>query len=230
MIVGESLKELQALKRRSGHPLIHQIHKERRISKRTLFYVKEYGPHSNVALTIFKESLKILLLSALLSTLGGFALEKVKLIFITIVPLVILLPTLNDLVGDYGTIVSARISTLLHEGLLGKHWWKNKEVRILYLQLLVVASLTSLLSVFISLLLSLSLNYKLSLALALKIAAVVVFDGLFLVSLIFLVVVSSGIYLFKNQEDPNNFLIPVSTSVADLANMVVLAVLVLTLF
>ena len=37
------LKALTGIKRRIYHPLIHKIHKEHKISKRTLFYIKENG-------------------------------------------------------------------------------------------------------------------------------------------------------------------------------------------
>ena len=118
--VRKHLEKLRKVKRSLYHPLIHKIHKKHKISKKTLFYVKEYGPHSNVPRTIIRESIRILLLASVISSFGGFALEDIKAIFIPIIPLVILLPTLNDMIGDYGTIVSCRFSTMLHEGKIKK--------------------------------------------------------------------------------------------------------------
>jgi len=37
----------------------------------------------------------------------------------------------------------------------------------------------------------------------------------------------SKVYYYKNNEDPNNFLIPITTSIADFGNMGILAVLII---
>src|SRR3990167_2010559 len=99
--VRKHLQKLQKIKREKYHPLIHKIHKKHKISRKTLFYVKEYGPHTNVPKTIIKESIKILLFASIISSFGGLALENIKTIFISITPLIILLPILNDMIGDY---------------------------------------------------------------------------------------------------------------------------------
>ena len=46
----------------------------------------------------------------------------------------------------------------------------------------------------------------------------------------FITAIVAGIYYYKKKEDPNNFLIPITTSVADLGNMVVLVALILLFF
>src|SRR3989344_4456058 len=116
----QHLRKLQKIKRKKHHPLIHQIHQRHKISKKTLFYVKEYGPHSHVPRTIIRESIKILIFASVLSSLGGLALEHIKAIFVSVLPLIILLPTLNDMVGDFGTIIASRFSTMLHENWIKK--------------------------------------------------------------------------------------------------------------
>ena len=110
-----ALNKLTSIKRHRHHPLLHHLHKKHGISRKTLLYIKEYGPHSHVARVIIKESLKVLLLASILSAFGGFALESVKHAFIAILPLVVLLPALNGMIGGYGTIFSSRFSTLLLE-------------------------------------------------------------------------------------------------------------------
>ena len=109
------LQKLKKLKRREFHPLLYTIHKQEKISKKTLFYMKEYGPHTNVPRTIIRESVKVLLFASLISSFGGFALEHIKVVFASITPLIILLPVLNDMIGDYGIIMSSRLATMLHE-------------------------------------------------------------------------------------------------------------------
>ena len=73
------LDNLKKIERHKHHPLIHHIHKKYGISKKTLFYVKEYGPKSNVSHTIIRESIKILLFASIVSALGGLALVAAAL-------------------------------------------------------------------------------------------------------------------------------------------------------
>src|SRR3989344_789545 len=216
------LEKLKGVKRRKHHSLIHRIHKKYRISKKTLFYVKEYGEHSNVPRTIIKESIKILVFASILSAFGGFALESIKTLFISIIPLIILLPNLNDMIGDYGTIISSRFSVLLHEGKI-----RNRELRKLFFQILIISLLIVMLSTFASLIISLFAGFKLDFDTVLKIFIIGILDIAILVSLIFAVAIFAGVYFYRRGEDPNNFLIPISTSIADFGNMIVLALLIL---
>jgi len=144
--VRRHLEKLRKVKRHHYHPLIHRIHRKHKISRKTLFYVKEYGPHSNVPRTIIKESLKILLFASILSSVGGLALEQIRVLFVSIIPLVILLPVLNGMIGGYGTIVSSRFSAMLHEGRVRGAWWKNQQLKKLFVQLFVIAVIMTLLS------------------------------------------------------------------------------------
>ena len=225
-----SLEKLVKVKRSKHHPLIHAIHKKYLISRRTLFYVKEYGPHTNVVKTIVKESIKILLLASLISSLGGSSLEHIKTVFLSIVPLVILLPTLNDMIGDYGTIVSSRFSTMLHEGKVKSKWWLNEELKTLLVQLLIIAVITTLFSTLASLLISKTSSYVLTLDTSLKILIISLMDVILLVSILFIIAIFAGLYFFKKKEDPNNLLIPITTSVADFGNLIILSVLVRLIF
>lgn len=223
------LERLRALPRKHFHPLQHELHKKHKLSRKTLFYVKEYGPHSNVAGTIIKESVKILLLASIVSSLGGFALENVKTAFVAIVPLVVLLPALNDMIGDYGSIISARFSTMLHEGRVRRDWWKNVELRKLFLQILVLAVFTATLGAAAALVVS-QASFAVSALVAFKVFAIALVDAVLLVTVLFVVAVVAGFYFYGKREDPSNFLIPITTSVADFGNMLLLALLVTVFF
>lgn len=224
------LQELQKIRRASYHPLVHHIHETHRISKKTLFYVKEYGAHSNVAATIIKESLKILLLTSILSSIGGFTIEHIKSAFISIVPLVILLPALNDMLGDYGTILSARFSTMLHKGSVGGKWWENEELRALFAQVFIIAIITTVISVVVALVISALSGNETGIGLAGKVFAVSLIDVAILIIVMFAVSISAGMYFFGKGEDPNNFLIPITTSIADFGNMILLSLLIIIIF
>jgi cation transporter-like permease len=224
------LKKLQQIKRKHYHPLIHEIHTKHRISKKTLFYVKEYGPHSNVPKTILKESIGIVLAASIISSLGGLGIENIKAFFVTLVPIVILLPVLNDMIGGYGTILSSRFSLLLQEGKISERWWKNIAIRKLFLQILLVSCLTALMSATMALVISSFYIFSIDVSVVARVFVVVMIDVLILVSTLFLVAVLAGMYFFRKGEDPNNFLIPITTAVADFGNMIILSVLILLFF
>lgn len=226
----KSLESLIKIKRHKHHHLLHHIHKKHGISHKTLFYVKEYGSHSHVASTIIKESIFILILTSFLSAFGGIALEEMKALFIMIVPFVILYPTLNDMVGDYGSIISSKFGTMLHLGKVKDGWWTNKILRKLFYQIMIIAVGTGLISATAAILLSQFSSYAVTSSIALKIYGIVLLDVALLVSILFMTSISAGRYYFKKGEDPNNFLIPIATAVADLGNGLVLAGLIFLLF
>ena len=227
--IKKHLEELRNLKREKYHSLIHKIHKKHKISKKTLFYVKEYGEKSKAFKTIIKESVKILLLASIISSLGGFAIENIKNYFILIMPLIILLPTLNDMLGDYGTIISSRFSTMLHEGKIKKNFLKNKELKELIFQIFIIALIMGFFSIVAALTISNFFGYNASINIAVKIIIIILVDIILLVGILFLISIIGGLYFYRKGEDPNNFLIPITTSVADLGNMMILLIL-LTLF
>lgn len=228
--VREHLEILRKVPRKKYHPLIHKIHKKHNISKKTLFYIKEYGPHSHITKVIIKESIGILLFASIISSFGGFAIEEIKTIFISIMPLIIMLPALNDMIGDYGTIISSRFSTMLHEGKIDKEWWFNKELIKLFLQIIIISVLLVVAGSAISLAVSAFSGYASSAAIAYKLLFINIIDVALFVSILFLVAIFAGIYLYKKQEDPNNFLIPITTSIADFGNMIILSILVVLIF
>ena len=225
----EYLKKITRLKRKKHHPEIHEIHKKYHISRRTLFYIKEYGKNANVSKTIIKESIKILLLASVISSLGGLALEQIKTLFLSIMPLLILLPSLNNMIGNYGTIISSRFSAMLHEGEIKKEWKKNKDLKKLFSQL----TLMTLIGAVLSSLIAIAITYfseGILWGTAIKVFFIVLIDMFILTNVLFFVSTRAGIYIYRKKEDPNNFLIPITTSVADFTNMVVLAVLIILLF
>lgn len=119
---------------------------------------------------------------------------------------------------------------MLHEGKVKASWWRNKELRKLFLQVLLIALITAGLSALLASAAASFSSYAVTLESTLKIFAIAAIDALLLVCVLFVTSVYAGIYFFKKQEDPNNFLIPIATSVADFGNMVLLALLVVWFF
>ena len=224
--IHKHLLKLQKLPRSKTHPLIYHINKKFHISKRTLFYIKEYGPHSNTAHVIIRESLNIIILASILSSFGGRALESIRTLFISVTPLLIMLPILNDLIGDYGAVVSSRFSTMLHRGEVSKEPFDTPLLRKLIKQILVIACITGSVCIALGFITSSFTGYVLTMQDVMKITFIVFADIFFLIILIFFLAVYVGTYFDKRKKDPSNFLVPTTTAVADVGNMILLAMLV----
>ena len=226
----KKLRKLVKVKRKKHHVLIHRIHKDYNISRKTLFYVKEYGTHSNVIRTIIKESIFILIIASLLSSFGGLSLEYIKKIFLSFIPLIILIPVLNDMIGNYGTVISSKFSTMLHEGKIKKNVFLDKKVRLLFTQIFLIAIFTVIIACIASFLISKMLGHPADKITMYKILFICLIDVSLLIVILFLIAIFAGIYLYKKKEDPNNFLIPITTSIADFGNMIILSILVWLMF
>ena len=223
----KNLEKLTKIRRSRYHPLVHKICEEHKISRGTLFYIKEYGPHSNVPKTIIREGFRVLLFASIISSFGGLALEYIKQIFISIIPLIILLPALNSMIGGYGTIVSSRFSTMLYKG---RGESLTSELRKLFAQVLIIALIMSIGSALLALAISKAFGYSLSYLISLKIFFIALIDVIILVFVLFFFSLGIGKYIYKKGEDPNNFLIPMTTSLADFGNMIVLSLLIILFF
>lgn len=226
----QHLEKLRKVKKHRHHRIQHRIHKKYKISKKTLFYIKEYGPHTNVPRTIIKESIRILLLASLISSFGGFMLESIKPAFVTLLPFVVLLPAMNGIIGNFGTIISSKFSTMLLEGEVMGKAWKNKQLKKLFMQVFLICIITAAMSFFVSILLSGISGYYSSALLALKILAIILLDVVVLVGFLFAVSIIAGLHYYRNGLDPNNFLIPITTSVADFGSMALLSLLIILIF
>lgn len=199
------------------------------ISQKTLFYIEEYGPDSNVYKRIVKESLKILIFAAIMTSLGGLFIEKIKVLMFSVIPMIILLPSLNSMIGDFGSIIATKFSCYLHEGALHKKWWRSKSLIKLYIQIFIISMFTAVVSSLIALLIT-SAKYPIDSSYAYKIFTVSILDVFILINLLFFTCIFAGFHFYKKKEDPNNFLIPIITSVADFGNMAVLSVLLILFF
>lgn len=183
-----------------------------------------------LTIKITKESLKILILASLLSSIGGFGLEMIREKLLAIIPLLILMPALNDLIGDFGAVISSKFTTMLYMGRLRKKWWKSKKVKQLF-TIIVAISLIS--SVYIGILASVIASfsgYPITLIFATEVVAIAMLSTTLLVIVIFLVSVVGGLYIYKKDMDPDNFLIPITTSIGDLGSMLIFSLVILYFF
>lgn len=216
--------------RRRYNPLQHEIRKKHKLSRRTVFYMKEYGPGTSVAGKIIRESLKILLLTSIISSTGGVSLESIRSQLVVIPPVLIVLPALNDMIGDFGTIVASRFTTALFAGQIRGRWWHLHFLHRLLSIVSLVAVVSAVYIASLAILVSILSGFPVTFDVMVRLTYITLISTVLLVLLIFNLSVVGGLWIYKKGEDPNNFLIPITTSVADLGSLIVFAYLVTIFF
>lgn len=223
------LRKVAALPRHKHHPLQHKV-RSYGISRRTFYYMKEYGPRVNIVHEIVKDSLKVLIPAAVLSSVGGIAFQSVEAKIALFLPLLMLMPAISHMTGSLGTIMASRFTTSLYLGKVRGHPLMSPDVHKLFH---VVMSIAFAASLYIGVLVSAVSLYRgtaVSLAAAAKILGASIVLSAVLTGAVFLVVIVLGRWIFRKKEDPNNFLIPIVTSIADFGALLMLSLMVAAYF
>ncbi|MGB9708269.1 MAG: magnesium transporter [Candidatus Pacearchaeota archaeon] len=174
---------------------------------------------------IVRESIFVLVIAALLSSIGGVALKSIEASLVTLVPLIVILPALNDMIGDFGIILVSRFTTALY-----MHKKINFIARYLFKDVLLIALISAIYIAMLGTLFSLARGFSFNLIFLLKIIVLTLITTIILVLINFFIALFAGKYTYKKKVDPDNVLIPLTTSIADLGAMAILALLVLLLF
>jgi len=180
---------------------------------------------------IIRESLLITVGASLISTIGGVGAESIRERFVFVLPLLVILPALNDMIGDFGTIVAQKFTTHLYMGRLAEQGWRrSKLLKKLFGLLISVAAFSAIyLSVF-STVIALIKGWTWAPIEFGKIVLMAIAATLSLVTIIFLVSVAGGFFVYKRGHDPDNYLIPIATSLADMGNLLLLSAMLFLLF
>ncbi len=180
---------------------------------------------------IITESIYMLLVASLLSALGGFGIESVKQNILLLLPLLILMPALNDMTGDYGTIIASRFTTMLYlKQIKVKRWWKSHSLHRMLIEIFIIGTFSA---VYITVLASIIAWFKefaMNWDMFQHILIIAIATTWLLILLLFVVCIIGGFYVYKKKHDPDNYLIPLATGIADLGSMFILTVLVRVLF
>ena len=180
---------------------------------------------------IIHESIGILVVASVISSLGGIGLETLRAQLAWLIPIVILLPALNDMIGDFGAIVASRFTVMLYKKEVHeKHFWRDRELHHLFFVIFGIAVLAAIYVACLSYFLALVRGFPFDLILIGKVLFISLLSTILLVSILFFICVLGGFYVYKHKHDPNNYLIPLATAFADLGSMVLLSILVAWLF
>lgn len=179
---------------------------------------------------IVTESVKVVILASVLSTIGGIGVESLKAKIALFVPMIIMLPALNDMIGDFGTIISSKFTTLLYLGKIENKWWNSKELGELFKVIAYVAIISAVYLGIASTIIAYFKGFAFDWIISLKVLSVALMATAFLVMIIFGVAIIGGLIVFKKGSDPDNFLAPITTSIADLGSMLLFSLMIKFLF
>lgn len=180
---------------------------------------------------ILRESLRILILSSIISSIGGIGIEMVQDKVIQIIPLIIIIPALNHMMGNLSTVLVSKFSTLLFLGKINEsNWRKSKDLADLKGTLYTIAIILALYLSILGYVIAILKGYPLNVGIFLKIIIMSLAISLILLKLVFMISLSWGFFLFRKGKDPNNYLIPFLTSVGDMGAMLFFALFVIIFF
>jgi mgtE-like transporter len=162
---------------------------------------------------IFKESIIIVIISSLMGLISGTLLSSNETLLYTVPIILLVLPALNSLIGDISTVLVSRLTTHLYIGTLEPKIQKSERLKEDFYGLLITLLLSLGALIFLGYLVSMISGIEivnpLLISLIMCSTVLIIFAIMFLLSFI------SSIGLFKRGMDPNNFLIPLITSLAD---------------
>ncbi|MBR9679267.1 MAG: hypothetical protein GON13_03295 [Nanoarchaeota archaeon] len=180
---------------------------------------------------VFSDSIKILIITSLISSFGGASLESVRERIFVVMPLLIMLPAMNSMAGNFGSIVSSKFTTMLFLGVVSKrNWRKSNRIKNLFVKMFVIALILAFYVSVVSCAVSVLQGYKLSVSEFFKILLLAYSSVIILLFIIFFVAIFLGFLVFKRGHNPDNFLIPITTAIGDFGNMLLISILTTILF
>jgi mgtE-like transporter len=169
---------------------------------------------------IITESIIIVIISSIIGIFTGSVLTTNLEILYSFPIITIILPALNSLTGDISTVLISRLTTHLYIGIIPPKIQKSQRLMQDFIGLLG--------TVILSLLALIILGYGFVLILGVSIInpfliiSAITLTVFLLFIIMFITLFISAVILFKKGKDPNNFLIPFTTSLADFLTPLIL--------
>ena len=164
-------------------------------------------------LKIIKESIVIVMISSIFGLFSGTVLGANEELLYTIPLILLILPSLNSLIGDMCTVLVSRITTHLYIGLIPPKIQKSDRLKEDFLGLLLTTLFSLVFLIFVGF--SIGLLTRVNIINPFLVIIIIVLTVLVIFASMFVLLFISAIYLFKRGNDPNNFLIPFLTSFID---------------
>jgi mgtE-like transporter len=173
---------------------------------------------------IFKESLIVVLISSIMGLFSGTLLSSSEQILASFPIILLVLPSLNSLIGDISTVLVSRLTSHLYLGTLNPKIQTSNRLKQDFYGLLI--------TILLSLVALTSIGYILGSVTGIEIVnplliiSILITTILILFGLMFVFLFMGSILLFRNGKDPNNFLIPMVTSLADFLTPLFIIILI----
>ena len=145
--------------------------------------------------------------------ISGTLLSSNEALLYTVPILLLILPALNSLIGDISTVLVSRLTTHLYIGSLQPKVQNSERLKEDFYGLLITLLLSLGALIFLGYLSS--IFSRIEIVNPLLITLIVCTTVLLIFAMMFLLSFVSAIVLFKRGMDPNNFLIPLITSLID---------------
>lgn len=175
---------------------------------------------TKAVVSIVRDTFAVMIISNVMSSLGGIALHAVEKKILILLPVLIIIPALNALIGGFASIVSSKFTTMLYLGEFSEgKWWKSHNFKALFSKIMVAAFISSLYLAILAFVIAILRGFRFEPPLFLKIIFMTVFSTLLLVALLLFFSVAIGFYIYHKKHDPDSYLIPLMTSLADVATM-----------
>ena len=179
----------------------------------------------NYTTKIIKESMPVLLLASIITSIGGIALQSIQQHLITFLPFLIMLPALNALVGDFGIILVSKLTTYLYahkKNLQGEKHYVHHLLR----DVIIAASFTTCYIVLLSLVLATLQGFSFNADFVIKMVIITALVIAIMLLITGAIACFFSLYAWKHHEDPDDVLLPITTSIADLGSMIALSILI----
>jgi cation transporter-like permease len=160
-------------------------------------------------------------LASCISLIGGIGIEAITGKLLPLIPLIVALPALNTMVGDYAAIIAAHAGDPTE----GKHSMRkllSAVAKSIWVNIFGVLAL--------SLIIAQQRGYIMSEAFLAKFVLFVVFSFVGIVLSMFAITISLNTMLKKSDLNPDDVLIPVVTSITDVMMLGLIAAATVTIF
>jgi cation transporter-like permease len=145
--------------------------------------------------------------------ISGTLLSSNEEILYTIPIMLLIIPALNSLIGDISTVLVSRLTTHLYIGTLSPKIQKSDRLKEDFYGLLITLLLSLIVLLFLGYLVGFISGVQI--VNPLLMIFIITITVLLIFIIMFLTLFIGAIILFKRGTDPNNFLIPFVTSIAD---------------
>lgn len=179
---------------------------------------------------ILRENIGPVVASATLSMIGGIGLVLIEKKLYFLLPVLITIPALADMVGDFSTIIASKSVALIEQKKLPRHWEHSKRILHMAAHLLWIAIAYSIVMAIGSLAIASGQGFALTAPFIAKFLFILIMINVLMTMFLVVFSIRLGVLVAYHGHDPDNFLIPISTSIADVGVLLLFSLMVWLFF